>query len=310
MRILLAGGSGVLGQLAAKDLTAEGHQVSGLGRGAGNAIRADLLDREAVLRAVDGRAFDVVIHAATGLNGKSLTRHRDMYPTNALRDTGTRNLIEAARATGAKRFVAESMVLGYGYRDHGRSLHTEADLPFGPTGGNAQLERHLAAMRTKEELTLGLGAEGIEGIALRLGLFYGPGVTETVVVPPLRKRALPAPPERGLLLPWVSVADAAAALCAAVQYGRAGEAYNIVDDVPLSFGGHMRVVAEAFGAPKPMTVPLWLLRAAPLAHACMSTNLRLSNAKAKAELHWKPASPNGPEAVRALALALARQRPS
>lgn len=124
--ILLAGASGVLGRHITHALTEAGHKVTGLGRGRDNGVRADLMDRDAVLRAVDGQHFDTVIHAVTALS-KAPLRHRDMYATNALRIEGTAHLIEAAQATGARRFVAESMVFGYGYGDHGDRELTEDD---------------------------------------------------------------------------------------------------------------------------------------------------------------------------------------
>jgi nucleoside-diphosphate-sugar epimerase len=135
----------------------------------------------------------------------------------------------------------------------------------------------------------------------------GTGVTDTTVVPLLRKRSLPVVAEHDRLLSWVSVGDAAAAVAAAIRVGRAGEAYNIVDDTPVSFAAHVRTVAEAFGAPKPMTVPMWLLRAAPPAHTVYGTDLRLSNAKARAELGWTPTHASSLDAVRDLA---AQQRPA
>lgn len=187
--ILLAGASGVLGRHVARALTDAGHKVTGLGRSEGNGVRADLMDREALLRAVDGQHFDTVVHAATALR-KPPMRHRDMYATDALRIEGTAHLVEAARATGARRFVTESMVFGYGYGDFGDRPVTEDD-EFAPRGTDPELERHLAGMRTKEQLTF--EAAGLEGIALRFGLFYGPGGTDNVLAL-LRKRQLPAPP--------------------------------------------------------------------------------------------------------------------
>ncbi|EDY61662.2 MULTISPECIES: NAD(P)-dependent oxidoreductase [Streptomyces] len=220
--ILLAGASGVLGRHIARALTDAGHKVTGLGRGEGNGVRADLMDRDALLRAVDGEHFDTVVHAATALR-KPPVRHRDMYATDALRTEGTAHLIEAARATGARRFVTESMVFGYGYGDFGDQPITEDD-EFGPRGTDPELERHLAGMRVKEQLTF--GAPGLEGVALRFGLFYGPGGTDALL-PLLRKRQLPAPADHGRALPWVELTDAARAVAAAVEHGRAGQAYNI-----------------------------------------------------------------------------------
>ncbi|MFI5553652.1 NAD-dependent epimerase/dehydratase family protein [Streptomyces sp. NPDC051738] len=299
--ILLAGASGVLGGHISRALTEAGHKVTGLGRGPDNGVRADLLDRDALLRAVDGRHFDTVIHAATALR-KPPMRHRDMHATNALRIDGTAHLIEAARATGAGRLVAESMVFGYGYGDHGDRVIVEEDV-FGPPGRSPELERHIAAMRVKEQLTF--GAEGLAGIALRFGLFYGPGGTDALV-PMLRKRQLPVPADHGRVLPWIDLTDAARAMVAAVERGRPGQAYNIADRAPLGFGAHVRCVAEEFGLPKPMTVPLWLTRPMSYAHTVMSTSLRVSTAKAERELGWTPAHPAVRDGLAAMQAAVGR----
>ncbi|KMS73949.1 epimerase [Streptomyces viridochromogenes] len=297
--VLLAGAGGVLGRHITRALTEAGHKVTGLGRGPRNDVQADLMNRDALLRAVDGHHFDTVIHAATALR-KPPMRHRDMHATNALRTDGTAHLIEAAQTTGARRFVAESMVFGYGYGDHGGQVITE-DAPFGPRGRTPELERHLAAMRVKEQLTF--GTAGLEGMALRFGLFYGPGGTDALL-PMLRKRRLPVPADHGRVLPWIDLTDAARAVVAAVERGRPGQAYNIADRTPTGFGSHVRCVADEFGLPKPMTVPLWLMRPMSYAHTMMASTLRVSTAKAERELGWTPAHPaarDGLAAMRAAA---------
>lgn len=299
--VLLAGASGVLGRHIATALTDAGHKVTGLGRSEGNGVRADLMDREALLRAVDGQHFETVVHAATALR-KPPMRHRDMHATDALRTEGTAHLIEAARLTGARRFVTESMVFGYGYGDFGDRLITEDD-DFGPRGATPELEGHLAGMRTKEQLTF--DATGLEGIALRFGLFYGPGGTDAILQL-LRKRQLPAPADRGRVLPWVELTDAARAVAAAVEHGRPGQAYNVVDRTPTGFHGHLLCVAEEFGLPKPMAVPRWLTRPMSYAHTMFQANMRVSAAKAERELGWTPAYPSGREGLAALRTATAR----
>ena len=294
--ILLAGASGVLGGHITRALTEAGHKVTGLGRGPANGVRADLMDRDALLRAVDGQHFDTVIHAATALS-KAPMRHRDMHATNKLRIDGTAHLVEAAQATGARRFVSESMVFGYGYGDFGARPITEDDR-FGPRGATAELEKHVEGMRIKEQLTF--EATGLEGISLRFGLFYGPGGTDAVL-PMLRNRRLPAPDDHGRVLPWIELTDAARAVLAAVERGRPGQAYNIADRTPLGFRAHVLYVAEEFGLPKPMTVPLWLTRPMSYAHTMMSTNMRVSTAKAEQELGWTPRYPSGRDGLAALA---------
>ncbi|MGI5372098.1 NAD(P)-dependent oxidoreductase [Streptomyces sp. A244] len=293
--ILLAGASGVLGRHITRALTEAGHKVTGLGRSRENGIRADLMDRDALLRAVDGHHFDTVVHAATALR-KPPVRDRDMYATDALRTEGTAHLVEAARATGARRFVVESMAFGYGYGDHGDRPLTEDD-PFGPRGATPPLERHIAGMRTKERLAF--EAEALDGIALRLGLFYGPGGTEALL-PLLRRRQLPLPGDRGRVLPWVELTDAARAVVAAVERGRPGQAYNIADGTPMGFRAHVEAVARTFGLPKPVNVPLWLLKPMSYVHTVMSSRLRISCAKAERELGWTPRYASSHEGLAAL----------
>jgi len=254
------------------------------------------MDRDALLRAVDGQHFDTVIHAATALR-KAPMRHRDMHATDALRIAGTAHLVEAAQATGADRFVSESMVFGYGYGDFGEHVITEDD-PFGPRGTTAELERHVEGMRIKEQLTF--GAAGLAGISLRFGLFYGPGGTDAIL-PMLRKRQLPAPDDHGRVLPWIELTDAARAVVAAVEHGRTGQAYNITDRTPLGFRAHVLCVAEQFGLPRPMTVPRWFTKPMSYAHTMFLTSMRVSSAKAEQELGWTPRYPSSREGLAALA---------
>ena len=277
--VLLAGASGVFGRHITRVLTDAGYDVLGIGRGPENAVRADINDRAQLLAAVRGRHADIVVHAATALK-RPPARHRDMAATDKLRTVGMRNLVEAAQVVGATRMITESMIFGYGYGEHGRTITTEA-APFGPPQANAHLDAHVTAMRVKEELTF--GTPGIDGVALRFGLFYGPGGTEAVV-DALRKRSLPAPKSHGRALSWVHLEDAAEAVLAAIEHGRPGEAYNIVDDAPLGFGESVRATATAFGTPKPMAAPAWMLSPLRLLATVLKTDIRLSNAKARAEL--------------------------
>ncbi|MGH3425631.1 MAG: hypothetical protein ACRDO8_12910 [Nocardioidaceae bacterium] len=64
----------------------------------------------------------------------------------------------------------------------------------------------------------------------------------------------------------------------------------------------MTAAAQALGAPRPRTLPVWLLRAfAPMGTAIMvDTSMRLVADKAKAELGWRPEHPTYREGVRAL----------
>jgi nucleoside-diphosphate-sugar epimerase len=315
MRVLLAGASGVLGRHMAKALTAAGHDVVGLTRSPGGAQRlrddgvepvvADLMDRDGLLRAVDGLRADAAIHAATALR-KVPMRHSGMAATDALRVRGTRNFVEAVRAVGARRLLVESMHFGYGYGDFRDRVITESNTPFAPPGRSPALERHLEGFRVKEDLAF--HTDGVEGISLRFGALYGPGFdgggTDQIVAM-LRKRALPVVSERVRgALPWTHLEDAGTATVAALEHGRAGEAYHVVDDESASMTAHVRFLAETFGTPKPMTVPLWFIQAVgPYLHAFLTTVAHLSNAKAREELGWAPAYPTYRDGIRSLAVA-------
>jgi nucleoside-diphosphate-sugar epimerase len=300
MRVLLAGASGALGRPLTRRLIGAGHEVIGLCRDPAGApalmelgaqpLVADALDRIGLLNAVDGLSADAVVHELTALR-RPPTRHSGMVGTDRLRNEGTANLVAVAAAIGVTRVVTQSIVLGYGYYDHGRAPLTEDD-PFGlPTGSRS--DPHVAAMLAAERQTFATG----DGIALRYGMLYGGDAEQ--VRPLLARRRLPV--VAGGLLGWVHHEDAAAATVAALEHGRGGEAYNVVDDQAASWQEVYTVMAESFGAPAPHRLPRWLFRmAAPyVATFAADTSMVVSNAKATAELGWKPEFPSYREGIAA-----------
>jgi nucleoside-diphosphate-sugar epimerase len=293
MRVLLAGASGALGTPLTRQLIGAGHQVVGMSRSPANAAQlraagaeavvADVMDRGGLLAAVRDVRADAVMHQLTALGRMNL--RNPMQATNVLRTTGTANLLAAARAVGAHRFLTQSIVLGYGYSDHGADLITEdtplADPADGPLGST------VAAIRSTEEQVC--TADEIEGVALRYGLFYGQDSFTRMIVNAVRKRRLPVPSSGGGFINFIYLEDAAAATVAALEKGRAGQAYNIVDDEPVRWADYMDALAAEVGARRPRRIPAWLLRAIPYLYALMTTSMRVSNAKAKRELGWAPA---------------------
>jgi nucleoside-diphosphate-sugar epimerase len=90
-------------------------------------------------------------------------------------------------------------------------------------------------------------------------------------------------------LPWIHVDDAVSATLAALDRAQAGSVYDIVDDRAVSMSELVKALAEYSGAPAPLKVPTWLPRLiAPYMTRLMTTQMPLSNAKAKAELGWTP----------------------
>jgi nucleoside-diphosphate-sugar epimerase len=305
MKVLFAGASGTLGRALLPQLLAAGHEVIALTRGDAAAERlraagadpivADVLDRDALLGALRDRRADAVLHELTAL-ATAPTRYASMHATNVLRTTGTAHLLDAARELGATRFVTQSIVFGYGYGARPGVLDESA--PFGEPDGTGADET-LAALAENEGRVL--GADGIEGVALRYGLFYGldAGTVRTM----LRRRMLPVGRSEGAI-PLIHHEDAAAATVAALERGTPGTAYNIADDDPdQSWRGYLSAAATAFGLPRPMRWPGPLLRlAAPYAARLMlDLDLRVSTERAHRDLGWAPRYPSAREGWRAVA---------
>jgi 2-alkyl-3-oxoalkanoate reductase len=301
MKVFLAGGSGAIGKRLVPMLVANGHQVVAtttserklpvLRELGAEAVVLDVLDRNAVMATVMRSDPDVVIHEATALSamGASMRNLDKVFAhTNRLRTEGTDNLLEAARAAGARRFVAQSFT-GWSNERKGKMVKTEDD-PL-----DAEPYRHteqtLAGIKHVESVVP--AATDIEGVVLRYGGFYGPGTslardggqhTEAI-----RKRQFPIVGEGTGVWSLVHIDDAAAATLIAAERGKPG-IYNITDDDPAPIGEMLPVIAKAVGAPPPRHFPVWLARLlAGKVGVGMMTEMRgSSNAKARRELGWAP----------------------
>lgn len=305
MKILVAGATGVMGRALVPMLVERGHEVTGMTRteakqelvrelGA-KPVVADALDPEAVAAAVAEAEPEVIIHQLTALNTDFDVRKLKeiLEPTNRLRTEGTDHLLAAGRAVGAKRFIAQSFV-PYIYARTGNGLKTESDAvdPDPPAAVRDAFE----AIRYVEKTVT--SAEGIEGIALRYGGFYGDGTSMAInpdgeQMAPIRKRKFPIVGGGGAVWSFVHIDDAAAATAQAVERGGPG-IYNVVDDAPAPVHKWLPAVADAIGAKPPRRFPRWLGRLfAGELGVVMMTELRgASNEKAKRELDWAPIHPS------------------
>ena len=289
MKVFLAGGTGAIGVPLIRALTAAGHEVTALTRSEANASTlralgaspavADALDADALRRAVAAARPAFVIHQLTALPKGGPRSAKDLEPTNRLRVDGTRNLIDAALAAGVRRIVVGSFALFRG----GEAQHVPATMRAAAD-----------AVRSMESQTLDASRRGaIEGVVLRYGLFYGPDAGSTQQMAAMAKRRmLPAIRGDNSLLPCIHVDDAARATVLALDRAPAGSVYDIVDDRAVSISEINRAVAAAAGAPRPLAIPLWLPRlVAPYLADALAVRMPLSNAKARADLGWRPVFP-------------------
>jgi 2-alkyl-3-oxoalkanoate reductase len=297
LRIFLAGATGALGRRLVPQLIERGHHLTGTTRSDADRLRAlgaepvqvDPLDAAAVRAAVVAAQPDVVVHQLTALSDLGMVRNFDkaFAMTNRLRTEGTDHLIAAARAAGARRLVWQSFA-GWPYAREGGLIKSEDDEldPEPP----ADVRQSLAAIRHLEAAVT--SAQGMEGIVLRYGGFYGPGTSIDAGgqhVELMRKRRFPVGGDGAGIWSLVHIDDAAAATVAAIEGGAPG-IYNVVDDAPAPTSELLPALAAAVGAPPPRRLPGWLVRliAGPQALSMMTRARGASNAKARHELGWTP----------------------
>jgi 2-alkyl-3-oxoalkanoate reductase len=300
MRIFVAGATGAVGHPLVPALISSGHSVTGLTRTAAKAetikrmgaepLVADGLDAAAIRAAVVSARPDVIIHEMTDLTDATDLRHFDraFANSNRLRTQGTDYLLAAAREAGVKRFIAQSFC-GWAFARTDGAVKTEADER--DADPPAELRRTVEAMRYLEQSIT--GSSQPEGIVLRYGAFYGPGtgVFGPSTVQQIRHRRVPLIGDGAGWWSFVHVDDAAAATVRAVERGRPGNIYNIVDDEPAQVRDWLPALAEMLGARPPLHLPVWIARFMAGEHmvALMTRVCAASNAKAKKELDWRPA---------------------
>jgi NAD(P)H-binding len=154
MRVFVAGATGVIGVRLLPLLVEAGHTVAGMTRSEGKAatlealgaepVVCDVFDVGALTGAVVSFAPDAVVHQLTDLPDRLADLPRHAAANDRIRSEGTRNLIAAAKAAGAGRFVAQSIA----WRPPGRS--------------------EVVDLHERQVLDVG-------GVVARYGQLYGPG---------------------------------------------------------------------------------------------------------------------------------------
>jgi len=165
MRIFLAGATGVLGIRLLALLVDDGHVVAGMTRSPGkvDAIRArgaepvvcDVFEEARLVEAVKSFEPDAIVDQLTDLPDRRGELVAHAAKNDRIRTEGTRNLVAAAKAAGANRFLAQSIAW--------------------------RPEERVRALDLHEHQVLEIG-----GVVVRYGRLYGPGT--------YYERELPSPP--------------------------------------------------------------------------------------------------------------------
>jgi len=303
MRVLLAGATGVIGRELLPLLRKAGHHVTALARDASQVvdadavIAADLLDAPGLTAAVGAARPEVVMHQVTALRPVSGDTRWEVFERTAhVRRVGTANLVDAARAAGARRIVAQSIAfatapVGDAVLDESAPLYVNA-----PDATWAQTVQAVAAL----EDTV-LGATDMAPIVLRYGSLYGQYTlydTTGAIGQAVHLGRLPLVGDGAGLTSFVTVRDAALAAVLAVDHSATG-VFNIVDDKPTAAHAWLPGYADLLGAPEPKRIPVELgERLLGWYGAYQQTRQRgAANAKAGLELGWRPTVPSWEDGV-------------
>jgi 2-alkyl-3-oxoalkanoate reductase len=294
MRVFVAGASGAIGRPLIVELIRRGHTVTGMTRsevGARHlaALRAvvapvSAFDAPALERAVRESRAEVVIDELTALPRHPSEMAAAAAGDRELRLEGGGNLHRAARACGVGRYVQQAsgffLKPGSGLADEAEGLAVDAS------------PRVAASARTYAELeSRVLNAEGIEGVALRYGFFYGPGTwynPDGAAADQARKQELAIIGAGEGVWSWVHIEDAAVATVAALT--AVPGVYHVVDDDPSPVSRWLPAFARWVGAPPPPRVTEQEGRERGGEDAVYyGTKLRgATNAKAKMALNFAP----------------------
>jgi len=261
MRVFVAGASGAIGRPLVSALAGAGHEAIGMtsserglealrDRGVDGVI-ANALDAAAVQAAMARVRPSAVIEELTSLpkdytpESMRAAAERD----RRLRLEGGRNVHDAARAAGTKRYLVQSTGFFYGPGD-GLASETDA-LAVNASPGIA------GSVRTYQQIEERvLNAGDMKGTALRYGFFYGPGTYQDPesgsVTQQVREQKYPVVGSGTGVYSFIHVEDAAAATVAALE-GDPG-VYNIVDDDPTELRVWLPAFARFVGAPPPPQV--------------------------------------------------------
>jgi nucleoside-diphosphate-sugar epimerase len=290
MRIFLAGGTGVIGTRAIPVLATAGHAVTAVARDerkaelvralGGEPVQLDLFDADAVASAVDGH--DAVVNLATSIPPLIRAAQPSAWAMNdRLRTEASAHLADGALATGATRYVQESICFPY---HDGGDRWIDEDHPVDHVGPFASAG---AAEAAATRFTI---AGGI-GVVLRFAQFYAPdsGHVRTINTV-VKRRVNPFVGDPDTFTSFVHAEDAGAAVLAALT-APAG-IYNVVDDEPVTRAEAGRIVAEALGVKPPHAVPKPLRAASPTSAKRLMHSQRVSHARFTSATGWTPSHPS------------------
>ena len=297
MRVFVTGATGFVMGAVARALRARGDAVTALVRDPSRAAALAALGCELVGGDVvhptaaipDLHRADALVHGAAIYEiGVTAERRRAMEETNV---TGTRRLLDAARAAGTARIVYVSTIAAFG--NTRGVVVAEGYRPTSPP-----TSAYEDTKRRAHDIALEAGRGGAPIVIAQPGQVYGPNDHSAVganfhalAEGRLRYRAF-----EGLGLNLVHVDDLANGIVRALDRGRSGECYVLGGEI-ATLGDAYRAVAEATGRGLPrLILPSALVRLAgrlvprmrEIVSSADGVTFWATDAKARAELGTTP----------------------
>ena len=299
MKVFVAGPGGVVGRRLLPRLVEAGHDVAGLSRSAAGAaelgrlgvrgVVGDVLDRGRMAGLFAAERPEVVVFQVSGIPGRLHPGHTgDQFARSVLvRTVGARNVVDAARAAGVRRVVAQSYA--HIYAPQGSWVKEESEpLNLGRHVPDDR-RRNVEAIVALEDAVC--DTPGIEGVALRYGSLYGPCTAldwDGPLAELVRARRYPVVGGGTGWSSFLHVDDAAEAAVLALE-GPTGR-FNVGDDEPAPVNRWLPAYARELCAPEPRHLPAFAARlSGGERFAFRSTGQRAAdNRWARAQLGFAP----------------------
>lgn len=263
MRILLIGGTGVLGRVFCRQASQRKHEVIALSRSreksdllesmGATPVMGSILEPDSIKHIV--ARHQIILNLASAVPHKLKPSANDWHLNDIVRVQSAANILQSLPQQDV--FYCQSS-LSFVYGDHGGAWVDETS-PIQPN-------RFTKSARVAEELFLTASHPSLRGISFRFSLFYHQDSWHTgTMIHEVSKRRFPILGEGDYYWNFVHVEDAASALLTVVENqdkisGR--QVMNVVDDTPVLCRDFLDFLAGLLRVHPPTRIPLFVARLA------------------------------------------------
>jgi nucleoside-diphosphate-sugar epimerase len=248
MRIYITGATGYVGSRLVPRLLNENHEITCLLRSPEDYIDHDISRRCRLIKGdITDRAtlkntmahIDVVLHLAVSTPLTNIQNDTEIY--NRVNVIGTANMLDECLVSGVKRIMCFTSSAAIGIA---KTSIIDENTPLNPVNNYGRSKRDAEGV-----ISSFVKKFNSPVITICFPHIYGPGDRyEFIKVVKMIKRGIM--PQVGLspnLLPSVYISDAVDAIILALEKGKAGEKYIVVDDDPHDMKTIRKLVLENLG---------------------------------------------------------------